>query len=462
MTKPVILAFGLVLWLAGSAQAQTASASASTPTPKAEDFDWRQPLLVAGHEAVYRFDLPATVHRGARRRDLGDLRVFNGAGEVVPHALADDPPPVPRVVGSTPLAAFPLHSDGRAEAGAIEVAVRQRPDGTLVSTRMNPAKTKSAGLTGYLFDASTLPQPASALRLEWQPQPEGTVLPIEVAASDDLQSWHPVSAGTQLVDLRVGEQHLGQHRVELAGAGKYLRLSWPRDRQPIVLTTVQAETTAMPKGPDPLRWSTASGLRGGAQAGEFLFESDGLPVAALRLSLPETNTVVPLRVMHRDNDREPWREAIDTVAYRLSRQGQEIQSPPLPVGGGDRHWRLRFDQRAGGIGQGQPAVALGWLPRQAIFVARGAGPFSLAYGQGEVPPLGFQPATLIPGYRPEHLPQLPEARLGEPARIAPAAPAESPPAAVSWRSIGLWAVLIVGVLLLAGMVWRLLGQMGDG
>ena len=45
------------------------------------------PLILEGKGAIYALTLPAEAYRGIARRDLADLRVLNGAGEVVPHAL---------------------------------------------------------------------------------------------------------------------------------------------------------------------------------------------------------------------------------------------------------------------------------------------------------------------------------------------------------------------------------------
>ncbi|MET0585472.1 MAG: DUF3999 family protein [Candidatus Binatia bacterium] len=38
-------------------------------------------------EALYEIEIPAAVCRGVTRADLGDVRIVNGQGEVVPHGL---------------------------------------------------------------------------------------------------------------------------------------------------------------------------------------------------------------------------------------------------------------------------------------------------------------------------------------------------------------------------------------
>jgi len=356
---------------------------------------------------------------------------------------------------------FPLHRGTTNRDGQFDVSVRQTADGTLISAQLRSAIEPTVKVAGYLVDASTVKATRQALILDWQPQVAGTVLPVSVEASDDLQTWRQVSAATRLVDLRSGDQRLQQNRIELGGnAGKYFRIQWPGTQEGIELLSVALATTATVAPPSRRQWIAAGSARAGSDPGEFLFDSPGLPLEAVRLRLPEQNTVVPVRIFHRRVQTEPWREAANSVVYRLLRSDEEVRSPAIQLCcSSDRYWRIRFDQRGGGIGQGSPEVELGWVAQQGIFVARGDGPYLLAYGDAATVPAAFPVTTLVPGYRTEQFPALPEASFGPPlARAAPdgAAPATN---AFAWRSAALWAVLIAGVAALAAMVWRLSRQL---
>ena len=54
---------------------------------RAQDFAYGMPIEADGEAALYEIEIPAAVYRTVTRSDLGDIRVFNGQGEVVPHAL---------------------------------------------------------------------------------------------------------------------------------------------------------------------------------------------------------------------------------------------------------------------------------------------------------------------------------------------------------------------------------------
>lgn len=426
-----------------------------------DQFDWQLAIRVdAEKEAVYRFALPAAVHNGSRRQDLGDFRVFNGAGEVVPHALLNDEPPSRTDIAQTAVAFFPLDRDGKANEDALSVSVRQIAGGALVSTRVRPDAPNRTQRVGYVVDASAIKNSRRALLLDWHPQPNGTVVSVHVDGSNDLQSWQPIGSATQLVDLHSGDQHLHHKRVDLAGSPhKYFRVRWPNGEDGIVVNSMAIETGMTTKGPDRVLWTSTDSVRPGSVPGEFLFESPALPLTAIRLDLPEINTVVPLLLQHRHSERDAWQSAVNTVAYRIMKNKEELRSQPIKLCcGNDRYWRLSFDQRGGGIGQGLPTVALGWTPQQGLFVARGPGPFLLAYGNAAIGPADFPAATLVPGYRPEQYSAFAEAKFDGPgARSTPAVTAAES-TGLNWRVVGLWGVLIAGVLLLAAMAWRLLQQ----
>ncbi len=52
-----------------------------------ENFAHGYVLKVDGKGAIYTVELPEDVYATVTRTDLGDVRVFNGAGEVVPHTI---------------------------------------------------------------------------------------------------------------------------------------------------------------------------------------------------------------------------------------------------------------------------------------------------------------------------------------------------------------------------------------
>ncbi|HEU0290749.1 MAG TPA: DUF3999 domain-containing protein [Burkholderiales bacterium] len=454
------------------------SAGAAFAAERPTDFAYGVPLEADGKDALYEITLPAAVYRGVVRPDLGDVRVFNGTGEVVPHALRPRRMTDTETVTPVALTLFPLKAEVGAGVDAISIRVRRGPGGKssvdVTSTGARAGAEKR--VVGYLVDLTTLDPALRAIELEWQAQPDGFAGKIRVDASDDLGSWSTLVAAAPLVSLEVAGQRLQQKRVELPQRKvKYLRLSWASRGTGAVapeLTSARGEPVGKTVEA-PREWMQVESAKG-EKPGEYLFDLRGRqPVDRVRLQLPEINTVAQVELLARDKSETPWRPITRGVAYRLRRDDNEITSPELQVGfTTDRFWLLRVDQRGGGIGAGAPKLEAGWVPHSLVFAARGAPPFQLAYGNREAKPAAHAIESLIPGYRDAGGAKIRAAKTGaqQTINVSGAKALEQHELggearlkeAIDWKRWSLWGALVFGVLVLGAMAWRLVRQLNEG
>jgi hypothetical protein len=430
------------------------AATAQSP----QDYAYGASLEADGSEALYQVALPAAVYRVVAHPDLADVRVFNGAGQVVPHAWrprrsdqVDSLPPVP-------LTLFPL----RATAGTDvdEISIRLRRD---AAGRADVVVTSSGGRSGtvkrtvaYLADLTKVPRPLRALALEWESRPDGFAGRLRVDGSDDLDAWRTLVAAASLVRLEIAGQRLDQKRIELPpDTARYLRLSWVSEQseEPPELSGARGEPVG--RTVDPAREWIRVKAEPGPEPGEYVFDLGGhFPVDRVRVGLSEPNTVAQVEWLVRDEPEAPWRRVASRVVYRLRRPDGEITSPavPIPVST-ERHWLLRVDQRGGGVGVEAPTLEAGWVPDALVFAARGEPPFQLAYGNREARPAAHAIETLIPDVEAITVSNtriLEPRTLGGDARLVEG---------TDWKRWSLWASLLLGVVILGLMAWRLARQM---
>jgi len=139
---------------------------------------------------------------------------------------------------------------------------------------------------------------------------------------------------------------------------------------------------------------------------------------------------------------------------------------PMP-GGHYSHLRL---QPAGGIAQlgaPAPAIRVGARATSLVFLARGAAPYRLAWGQtapDTAAPARLSLAELMPGRQAgDALPGISARMAASPAPVAaaaaPAASAQAP--SVPSRKLWLWGVLVAALALLGAMAWTLLRPASD-
>ena len=442
-----------------------AFATTTSAQERPAEHPYSAPLALEQGASHYRFAVPAAAYRGASRRDLGDVRVFNAAGEPVPYAFAprETQPPAP-ALHSVNL--FPLHGDGERGLDATNVRVQRTPHGTVVNVSVTDAVPAARRkLVGYLLDASELKAPQEALLLSWQAR-EGFSGRARVEGSEDLKQWRSLAANAPILFLEHAGASLERNRVELSGAqAKYLRVSFEGVAADFQLRQTRIELR--PGKAEPAREWLSLAAAPGKVPGELIVDTEGhFPVDRLRFALPQPNTVAQVHLYTRERAEAPWRPAGSATAYRLARDGGELANPDIRLAANtDRHWRILVDQKGGGFGAGEVKLDLGWLAHEVLFAARGAGPFTLAYGNRLAKP-GASP---LQGVLPSDEKLAPRV-----ASVGEVSGSTSPPPSLFTdpvrfvRSLGdnreakkwtLWAALLAGVLLLGWMALRLLRDM---
>lgn len=421
---------------------------------QAPGFRSSAPLTLEGKDALHRVALPFEAYRDARR-DLADVRIFDSRGEPVPIAWAGEPEAVRQVPASFELPAFPVTRMAPSGVGAgAEVTVRAA-DGTLVAVRSKgPANRAAARPVAYLIDASAVKIPIGALVLDWKAGAGTEVVHVRIESSDDLKGWSSV-ASAPVVKVEAAGRALQQPRIEFAPRkAKYFRMTW--DAAGFVLGSVRAEgAPEMKAAPRAVRIvpATATG-----KPGEFQFDLGArLPVEALRIVPAETNSVVSASLFSREDESAEWRPVTAAPFYRLQREGAEAQSPPIEIGRhAARYWMARLAKGSSG---GAPALEAHWRAAQLIFVARGAEPYTIAFGKARETAAALPVSSLIPNYEPRAELRLAQSRIGAVSSAPPPSRWERFVGEMDARRLTLWAVLVGAVAALGFMAWRLYRQM---
>jgi hypothetical protein len=456
------------------------SAAAQEPL-RPENFSSRGVISTSGAGPFYQLALPLAVYEGAASASLADLRVFNGQGELVPYALLRSESQSVSHQTESAVPFFPLAAPrkGSSGAGDISVTVRQSANGSLVSVQQQAARTgQGSKAAGVVIDASTLKGSIRSLRLVTG----ASAVPFHsftLESSQDLQHWQVLKRDAQLVHLEHAGHRVDSNRVEWdRAAGRYLRLLWEDPQHAPEIKSVflgAVETSVNP----PVRIWTAEMAPSATQPGIYEYSWAGqMPLERVRINLPQINTLAPVTIQylaarqrrahrlgwHRRREEPRWVDLAQTAIYRLQAPQGEVKSSDIALHGTETNrLRLVVDAKSGGIGNTPPTVQIGFVPRVLVFLARGNGPFVLAWGASGVEPASLPLSTLVPGYdgaaslkaAPASLPPSGIVQ-GKPAAPAGKAGAEMSSPSAKWV---LWAVLAGGLLVLAAMARSLIRQL---
>ena len=426
------------------------------------DFAYGIKIDVPGGTAVGAMSLPEEVYESAIRTDLGDIRIFNAAGESVPHMIryaltqsAEAP--------WRSLAFFPLPQAVRPEAGGYRVYVRTAPDGAVVHVDPQPLQAPSQPAREFLIDLSHLKRSLAQLRLEWPPGENHLMATLAVDASDDLVNWTTVQHRSAISDIRFGGHRLLSNTISLVRTTqRYLRLRQLDSGPAIPLIHIDGRVKA--EGRTIIRaFIKIDGQPVPDSPGVFEYQTSGaFPVDQVNLIFDQANSMADAIVESRNDPEAAWTRRSKGLFYRIDVDDIPlIRAPQVVPITMDRHWRLTVDASDSTIGSAVPRLEVGYRPHDLFFVARGSGPFTLAFGSARAKPLNVNVAELFDGINRQRknglerwvMPQGTRIVLGGPQRLYP------PPKPLPMRQIVLWSVLVSGVLVVAAMAWRLARRM---
>jgi len=439
----------------------TALASPRQPTP--EDFAWGFPLSVQGRYDVYELELPEKLYRSVTDPELGDLRVFDAQGGLVPSILIRNRKPDSTTPIRKQVPFFPLYQTQSPDAKSpAEIQIETEAGGAIIKLQTDTWTSPRHSLWGYLIDLSHLDRQVQSLELQWQGAGDSFFTQVSIEHSDDLQRWQPLLETVTLAELRFDGRRIHRNTMEFPRVPmRYLRLHWPAGLQGVLLTGITAVVAQTPVSLT-LHWTTLQSTSTLEENGKihFLYDSQALlPVVRLRVSLPRENSLATLRLESQPDEKAPWRHRYQGLVYRLKRKGGELLSDDIviPVTT-DRYWRLTpIDALS--QGDRSPLLKLGWHPHRLRFAANGRKPYLIACGNARMPPL---PGSFERPLR-KMLGQIPETSvgrafpadripLGDPSLLRPQSP-------LPWRRWLLWAVLVLGVGVVALMVRSLYKEM---
>ncbi|MEZ5558100.1 MAG: DUF3999 family protein [Pseudomonadales bacterium] len=412
------------------------------------DFARGRTLLV-GDAPVQRVDLPQDVYEWVVRADLGDLRVFNGAGEEVPYALRRPRPG--RASGEwidVPLFTLPA-ADPSSAAAAVDIELGS--DGTVVAVR--GAATPGTTRSDYLLDLSQVQDGDLELALTWVPAAANVVAHVRIDGSDDLDVWHPVVASATLAALQTAGHEVVLNRVLLGSTGHdYLRLRQLDGAEPMVVSAARVRQQAA-----QTPWRQWKALAAEPVEGGYEFDAGGsFPVDRFAPALATPSYLLDCRVFSRARPTDRWLDLGNHVFYRAMVEGNAVSSDPaVAQRTGDRYWRVVPSDPA----QPAPTLSVGWVPDELVFLKQGAAPFTLAYGQADIAGRQWpveELAKRLDGSA--DLADLPQASLGAPQMLGGPERLNAAARAIDWRTLLLWGLLAAGVLLIGTLALRLARQ----
>ncbi|MCL1981422.1 MAG: DUF3999 domain-containing protein [Proteobacteria bacterium] len=434
------------------------------------DFAAGLSLPEADGTGIHVFEVPAVVYEKAQRSDLTDVRVFNAAGEAVPHLVREVAERSEEI--RQPIPFFPLPGKESRQPDDLSLRVALQADGKVLTVDAG-APNQSSPTSCYLLDTSRWKVAGpSALEFSWR-SPATGLLTLSLMHSSDLVHWQPLVDRAVLAELSYQGSQVVARRIPLPHrALPYIRLDCVDCQAPLLLSEVVA-LAGQPVTGDPWQWTRLSAAQVTEEKGQRLITyhlGAKVGVSAVQLRLPKANSLLRAAIETRGSSNEAWRQVVRSDFYRLDLEGTPLINPVAacpPVSAA--HWRIRVIADHAGLENNNslPELELGWRRQEILFLGRGQAPYLLAFGSVKAAteaisssPDNLMLATLRDTGTESHIRRIkpgPEVSLGGDQALQ--APKLSMFASVSWQKIVLWLVLIAAVAMLAVMARKLLREL---
>ena len=431
--------------------------------PELEQFARGYELKTDGSAAIYKLNLPQSIYQTTVRKDLGDIRVFNKDKKRVPHAIRRPVSKQEKEMIHLDLAFFPLHATDKSRGnGGTSLEFKVDDDGTIIKIYSNEnfSLADNADIRRYIIDTSGVKQSIDELEFELTGVESGFIKRAKLQYSDNLNDWYPLVNNFSIAELDYGSHKLHKNKVVIPNKKfRYLRFVWKDKPEGIQIKNISAKVNTVWTSHHRQRLA----IRGQLTDSEkqiYEFDLGGhFPLDRINIVLPEENTLIEAEIKSRNNEKSEWRRRYTGLIYNLQVKENSIESGEINIRPTtDQFWQLRVKTQDG-LGDELPTIEIVWAANELYFLARGQGPFTLAYGNGQIDPPG-KPIDVLMNVLTEDQEEnlVGEAELGAEVNLMGDDALKSE-LVIPWRRILLWGVLIFGVLILGIMVFRLYKQM---
>ncbi|MBU0728950.1 MAG: DUF3999 domain-containing protein [Proteobacteria bacterium] len=442
-------------------------AQAQAETFTTGDFAYGYPLTVNGNGAICSLFLPEEIYGGVTRKDLGDIRLFNAGGDIIPHTIRRQQLESSKLSATENVPLFPLYTHmQRRTNGDLSLLINRKPDGTIIQldTTDSGEGQPDKSLYGYLLDMSRIEEHPARLELQWEDSGDHFLTTVNLHHSDDLAKWTSLSLNNTVAELNYSGDRIYRNSIPLPQkTQKYIQLTWPVGKPQIVLKSVKVISRPL-QLKRQRQWTELQGIRGEDSRMVFEYISAAyLPVDAVNLSFQEKNSIIKATIKSRADEDAQWRIRARGVFYNLEFEEGEIRNEIVTINQTvDKLWRVEVSQDGAGLDliNPPPALALGWTPHELLFIARGAPPFMVAYGSGKLThDTEAGSSTMILQALKKSKSITSSVQIGKRMRLGGEGVLEIPPPPKPWKKWILWGVLVSGVLIMIRMVWSLQKQM---
>jgi Protein of unknown function (DUF3999)/F5/8 type C domain len=444
-TKHVLLAMSLSLLMG----------AASTPN----DYAQQWPVEVK-EEGAYAIHLNEEIYRFTQANNLSDVAAFNAKGESLPFG------PMPQSYEVWPAAwraakAFHLPSAQLQKPEQLRLYIQKSTNGDVsFDAQVSDGNEAPAAAKIWLIDVQGSKQTLEGIQFQIPDSQADFTAQYNIDASDDLEQWQSIKTAT-IMSLQQNGQRLQRLTIELPNTeAKYLRVQSIDNANSPKLTGFNLKLRQIGLvAPLDRQWLQADFIEKDGKA--FIYELPaGIPAEQLNMTLANANNIAEFSISARSRRQDAWQTQTRLTVFQLRAAGVSLDNEPAEIQSYQRMrlWRLETDATM----DQPPVLKFAYRPERWLLLTHGPAPYTLVAGNAGATPNNYPLQAMLTevkqranqNWQPAHVEIGKAMKQIKPVSIAAYTPDDK-------KNTILWAVLIVGVLFVVGLVLKLLSQKRD-
>lgn len=414
-----------------------------------EDFAFG--LSVEGSDASSElsFELPEHFYRSVKSSDLNDCRLFNKQGHLLPFSIVQDEQFVhTEETSSKALALFPVVNRGIVTRHTMSKVTSSYVNGSSITVSERRDLRHGDTPAFYILENRNVQKNGPSLQqlqFSWKQYGQTLIVPMRIEASDDLESWRTVSNRETISRLLFQGEKIERPVVTIpATKARYFRISPDQREGFLTITAVNGIYSNVSVTEIDQEWKELEAPVADTTPGSFIYTGVGYQLFnKIAFQAPAPGYLYRGMLYGRDSKDEPWRKITQFSQYEILSGGDTLRSRPVSLRKQRANQlKLEFSAPVDMDSTMLPQISLGTIKEDLHFLARGDSPYTFAYGNDTL-------NTPAESYRAMRVPA--EVNIGEPKPLGGGVAPAVAKVEIPTKSMILWGILIVGVILVSGM-----------
>ena len=450
MKMPILLLFLSLMLCCGKA-------TSKSEEPLLEEFYLGSEIKIEEDKPLQEIYMPFQVYENIKSDKLNDVRVFNASAGIVPHKISKQSQDLHTTTKNIALSKLTRDSDGvkqlidKYEFSAIDINL---------NLRANDSQNDAAQQDIYIGEIGETLWGHAELLLAWEFNHEVSYFfSADVEIADDLQHWVTVARNVKLAHLITSEATVKHNKIKLSQfKKKFYRITIRGEHRPAIKSAELKIKNKLDQAYEATH--QINGIYDEDNKRRIYYELFAkIPKKRIQILMQEDNVIAKCNIFSRDNEDQNWRKRGSGVIYNIKNDGETLMRDTINLDvSSDRYWRIDVLTRGSGFEQQLPQIKFFWQPHLLTFMARGEGPFMLAYGSAKYATQPPNQDLFFQNVKNGNTDLL----IGKPSKVKEGKVMggenvlKEDLIKVNSKTITLWGVLVIGSLLLLMMAYSLL------